>query len=247
MGLFNQRSEEDDLGDLSLSGLTGLDDGPEESVYPLDDWGEAARAALRDRLVTLGVPHQWDDDDSLVVATDDEAWVERVMDQIEDELADSVDPDVAQVAYDLSDWSSEARDRLYDLLDDEAVPFGMDGDELFVHEIDEARVDELVDAVLAPEDEPAPGGATAEAMGELFVAADLLRHEPAGPAGALGLVDARRAAGSAGPPYGMDRAWWDGVLAQADELIELLDVDPPDDEAVAALAGRLRDALRPYV
>jgi hypothetical protein len=247
MGLFSHRSEEDDLGDLSLSGVPGLDDGPEESVYPLDDWGEGARAVLRERLATLGVPHEWDADGSLVVATTDEAWVERVLDQVEDELADSVDPDLPQVAYDLSAWGVEVRERLLDLLDDEAVPFGVDGDELFVHEIDEARVDELVDAVLAPEAEPAGADSTGEAMGEIFVAADLLSHEPSSPAGALALVDARRSAAAAGVPYGMDRAWWDGVLAQVDELVGLLDVDPLDVDAVATAAGRLRAGLRPYV
>jgi hypothetical protein len=247
MGLFSHRSEEDDLGDLSLSGLTGLDDGPEESVYPLEDWGEGARGVLRERLVTLGVPHEWDEDGSLVVATADEAWVERILDQVEDELADSVDPDVPQVAYDLADWAVVARERLYDLLDDEAVPFGVEGDELFVHEIDEHRVDELVDAVLTPDQEPSAAGTTAEAMGEIFVAADLLRHEPSSSLGALGLADARRAAGAAGPPYGMDGAWWDGVLREVDVLLHLLDADPLDDDAVATVAGRLRDGLRPYV
>lgn len=247
MGLFSDRSEEDDLGDLSLSGLSGLDDGPEESVYPLEDWGEPARAVLRDRLVTLGVPHEWDEDGSLVVATSDEAWVERILDQVEDDLADAVDPELPQVAYDLADWAPELRDQLFDLLDEEAVPFGLDGEELFVHEIDEARVDELVDAVLTPDVEPDSSGPTAEAMGELFVAADVLAREPASPSGALGLLDARRVAGDAGPPYGMDRVWWDGVLSGADELIALLDQDPVDDEAVTAHAARLRDGLRPYV
>src|SRR5690606_25484649 len=105
----------------------------------------------------------------------------------------------------------------------------------------------LVDAVLAPESEPAATGTTAEAMGELFVAADLLRHEPSSPAGALGLVDARRAASAAGAPYGMDRAWWEGVLGQAEELSRLLDAEPLDEDAVATVAGRLRDGLRPFV
>ncbi|MGV3759253.1 MAG: hypothetical protein ACO1PW_06870 [Actinomycetota bacterium] len=247
MGLFSDRSEEDDLGDLSLSGLAGLDDGPEESVYPLDEWGEGARTVLRERLTTLGVPHEWDEDGSLVVATDDEAWVERILDQVEDELADSVDPDVPQVAYDLSGWATEVRDRLYDLLDDEAVPFGVEGHELFVHEIDEARVDELVDAALAPEVEPPAEAAPAEAMGDLFVAADLLRGEPTSAAGALGLLEARRAAGAAGAPYGMDAAWWEGVLREVDVLIGLLDAEALDDDAVMTVAARLRDGLRPYV
>lgn len=247
MGLFSHRSEEDDLGELSLAGLPGLDDGPQESVYPMDEWSEAGLALLRERLTALGVPHEWDEDGSLVVDTANEAWVERIMEQAEDELADTVDPSLPQVAYDLSGWLTEQRERLYEILDEEAVPFGVDGDELFVHEIDEDRVDELIDALLAPEEEPSGATSPAEAMGELFVAADLLRNDPAGSTGALALVDARRLAADAAPPYGMDRAWWSGVLREADALLALLDADPMDVAQIEEVAARLRDALRPYV
>lgn len=247
MGLFNQRSEKDDLGDLSLAGLVGLDEEPQESVYPMDDWSEAGLALLRERLETLAVPHEWDEDGSLVVDTDNEAWVERIMEQVEDELADSVDPSLPQVAYDLTGWATPRREQLYEVLDDEAVPFGVDGDELFVHEIDEARVDEIVEAILAPVEEPTGASSPAEAMGELFVAADQLRNEPTSASGALSLLDARRLAADAAPPYGMDRAWWSGVLREADALLALVDEDPMDVAEVEAVAGRLRDGLRPYV
>ena len=249
MGLLSQRSEGDDeFADLSLSGLQGLDDGPEESTYDLDDWSERGRAMLRERLVTLAVPHRWEEELTLVVATADEAWVERVMDQVEDDLADAIDPDLPQVAYDLADWSAEHRDELFALLEEEAIPFGVEGDELFAHEIDEERVDELVEAVLSPEATPATlGDGTGDAMGELFVAADLLLHEPFSAPGALALLDARTAAAAGSAPYGMDRAWWDGVLAQADVLLGLLDADDPDDEAIVEHATRLRDGLRPFV
>lgn len=247
MGLFSHRSDEDDLGDLSLAGVPGLDLGPQESVYPMDDWSEAGLALLRERLTTLGVPHEWEEDGALVVDTTNEAWVERIMEQVEDELADTVDPSLPQVAYDLSGWLPQQRERLYEILDDEAVPFGVEGDELFVHEIDEARVDELIDALLAPVEEPTGTATPAEAMGELFVAADLLRNDPAGSAGALALVDARRLADAAAPPYGMDREWWSGVLREADVLLALVDEDPMDVTQVEEVAARLRDALRPYV
>jgi hypothetical protein len=247
MGLLSERSEDDEeRGEISIAGLDGLDDGASESTYELDDWTPRGRAMLRERLEVLGVPHSWEGETVLVVATTDEAWVERILDQVEDDLADALDPDVPQVAYDLSGWGPEHRDRLFALLEEEAVPFGIDGEELFAHEIDEQRVDELIDAVLSPDAEPDPVAGRSEAMGELFVAADLLVHEPGGAAGALRLVDARAGA-QGGPPYGMDAAWWDGLLADVDALAALLDVEPPDEDAVADQATRLRDTLRPYV
>jgi hypothetical protein len=45
----------------------------------------------------------------------------------------------------------------------------------------------------------------------------------------------------------MNQVWWDDVLAAATAMVALLDVEPPDDEAVVDAATALRDALRPYV
>ncbi|MEO7428329.1 MAG: hypothetical protein ABIY48_03000, partial [Acidimicrobiales bacterium] len=87
MGVLTERSEDDEeRGEISIAGLDGLDGGaPEEVVYDLDDWNDRDRAMLRDRLETLGVPHRWEEL-SLVVAAANEAWVERIMDQVEDDL-----------------------------------------------------------------------------------------------------------------------------------------------------------------
>lgn len=247
MGLLSERSEDDEeRGEISIAGLDGLDGGTSESTYELDDWTPRALAMLRERLEVLAVPHSWEGETVLVVASTDEAWVERILDQVEDDLADALDPELPQVAYDLEGWGPEHRDRLFALLEEQAVPFGVDGGELFVHDIDEARVDELIDAVLSPDAAPAPTSGASEAMGELFVATDLLVHDPSGAAGALALVDARAAAPTT-PPYGMEVAWWDGVRADVDRLVALLDADPPDEDAVAEQAGALRDTLRPYV
>lgn len=249
MGLLTERSEDDEeRGDISIAGLDGLDIGaPDEMVYDLDDWNDRDRGVLKERLETLGVPHRWEDL-TLVVAADDEAWVERVMDQVEDDLSVSLDPDVVQIAYDLTEWDDPNRDRLFDVLEDEAVPYGIEGDELFVHEIDEHRVDEMIDAIVRPADEPraeAQGGP--EVMGELFVAADRLVHDPIDHEGTLSLIDAIRMADPANPPYGMDGVWWDSVLGHADQLVSLLDTPSPDQDAVIDEATALRDALRPYV
>lgn len=249
MGVLTERSEDDEeRGEISIAGLDGLDGGaPEEVVYDLDDWNDRDRAMLRDRLETLGVPHRWEEL-SLVVAAANEAWVERIMDQVEDDLVVSLDPGIEQIAYNLTQWDDPSRDRLFDVLEAEAVAYGVDGDELFVHAVDEQRVDEMIDALVHPDadaDDSVP--APPEMMGELFVAADRLVHDPMDHEGTLSLIDAIRMASGSNPPYGMDKVWWDGVLGHADQLVALLDSPSTDGDAVVAEATLLRDGLRPYV
>jgi hypothetical protein len=247
MGLLSERSEDDDeAGDITIAGMEDLGtDGDDETVYELDDWTERDRTVLKERLETLGVPHSWEES-SLVVAANDEAWVERIMDQVEDDLSLALDPDVEQVAYDLSGWTLLDRDELFGLLQQEAVPFGVDDDELFIHAIDEPRVDELVESIVSPAAEPVAAG-DPDIMGEIFVAADRLVHDPTDGEGALTLATTARSGVGSDPPYGMDKVWWDGILARADALVALVDVDPVDEEAVSAAATDLRDGLRPYV
>ncbi len=249
MGLLSDRPEdEEEQGEISIAGLDGLDGGAsEEIVYDLDEWSERDLGVLRERLVTLGVPHSWQGL-TLVIAASDEAWVERIMDQVEDDLAVTLDPAAEQIAYDLTDWDDTSREELFDALDDEAIAYGIDGEELFVHEIDEQRVDELIESVLQPEDgQVGAAPAEAEVMGELFVAADRLVHDPGDTEGTLLLVEAIRRAGSSPSPYGMDKVWWDGVLGHADQLTVLLDDPNVEDQAIIDEATLLRDGLRPYV
>ncbi|MGQ0830778.1 MAG: hypothetical protein ACT4OV_03785 [Microthrixaceae bacterium] len=246
MGLLSERSEDDgERGEISLA---GLDIGAvDEIVYDLDEWNERDRSALRLRLETLGLPHRWEDL-TLVVSADDEAWVERVMDQVEAELAVTLDPGIEQIAYDLTDWDVLSRERLFEQLEDEVIAFGVDGDEMFVHEIDEHRVDELIDHIVRPDAAgEAPAQPGPEVMGELFVAADRLVHDPLDHEGTLSLIDAIRMASSSTPPYGMDESWWEGVLAHADQLVVLLDTPDPNLDAVVEEATELRDRLRPFV
>lgn len=247
MGLLSERSEDDEgHGEISIAGLDHLDGGgDDETVYELDDWSERDRSVLRERLETLGVPHSWEDT-SLVCAATDEAWVERIMDQVEDDLSLSLDPDVEQVAYDLSGWSVLDRDQLFTLLEAEAVAYGVDDDELFVHAVDEPRVDELIESIVSPGAEPASAG-DADVMGDLFVAADRLVHDPLDAEGALTLASASERGAGTDPPYGMDKVWWESVLAKASSLVGLVDTDPVDEAAVEAAATELRDGLRPYV
>jgi hypothetical protein len=251
MGLLTPQGEEDDeQGDISIAGLDDLDgDGDDEITYELDEWSEGDRRLLRDRLETLGAPHTWEGT-TLVVASADEAWVERIMDQVEEDLAAEAEaePEDEQVAYDLSEWDDDSCVQLLEALATEEIPYGLDDDELIVPSTDEARVDEIIAAITTPGATLTLGGpASFEAMSELFVAADELSHDPDDGGATTSLVAGARAAASSSVPYGLDAAWWDGVVARAGALADLIESPSPDHEQVVDLAADLRNELRPYI
>jgi hypothetical protein len=252
MGLLTPQGEDDDeeQGDISIAGLDLGGDGDDQITWELDEWSEADRTVLRDRLETLGVPHTWEGT-TLVVASTDEAWVERIMDQVDEELssAGAADEDEdEQVAYDLTDWDDDSCVSLLDALASEEIPYGLDGDELVVNAEDEARVDEIVAALTTPGATLTRGGpASFEAMSELFVAADELSHDPDDGGATASLVAGARAAAVSRAPYGMDAAWWDGVVARAGALADLVESPNPDHEQVIDLAAALRNELRPVI
>jgi hypothetical protein len=182
MGLLTPQGEDDEeQGEISIAGLDDLDGGKggDEITFDLEEWSEPDRSVLRERLETLGVPHSWEGT-TLVIAAADEAWVERVMDQVDEDLsAAQEEAESEEVAYDLTDWDDDSCLRLLDTLAAETIPYGLDGDELLVASLDEARVDEIVAAITTPGATLTVGGpASFEAMSELFVAADQLVHDP---------------------------------------------------------------------
>jgi hypothetical protein len=250
MGVVSKQPDEDDEQgpEILITGFGDLDDrGRDEVEIDLAAWDDAARAALDERLHLLQAPHAWNGS-WLVVAEDDVVWIEGIVDQVEDERSVQLDPDADQVAYDLAEWDDDNRQRLVDGLEDEAIAYGIDGDELVVHEIDEQRVDELVDAILEPDAPPPAGGeARTEIMGELFVAADRLVHDLDDHGAFKSLVAGSAEATSHAPPYGMDKAWWTGIGDRSTELVALVQSPARDDERAIEQAALLRDLLRPYV
>ena len=250
MGLIARGGgEEDDSQAISISGLDGLDIGgtPELTEFELDDWSDDERVLLRERLETLGVPHQWEGS-TLVVAAADEAWAERVMDQVEADLDEAqAEVDHGTVGYDLSGWDDASCVALLDALAADSIPYQIEGNELFIDSEDEPRADELVASIVDPGAAAPAALATEDVMSDLFVAADRLLHDPDDPGTKRQLAAAVTAAVGTAPPYGMDAAWWNGVLEGAGSLAELADAHPVDDEAVATAATELRDRLRPFV
>jgi hypothetical protein len=254
MGVWTPRGDEDDEpGDVQLSGLEHLDgptgDDAGQITFELDEWSDGDRAVLAERLVTLGAPHDWEGT-TLVIAEEDEAWVERIMDQVDEDLATAGDDDDddEQVAYDLREWDDESCIALLDALSADTIPYALDGDELLVGSVDEARVDEIVAALTTPGATVTVGGpASFEAMSELFVAADELSNDPDDKRATRAMVTGASAAAVASAPFGTDPGWWDGVVARAGALADLVQDPHADPEHVVEVAAALRAELRPYI
>lgn len=261
----------DDGSSITISGLPGeLDDEPLDDgvppvageggdadaadaeadvVYELDDWSEIERGAVSDRLREAGIPHAWDGT-SLLVAAIDVAPVENILDIVEGDVGRPLDAQQDQVAYDLSDWDDDQLGALVDALDDARIAHAWDDDELFVYAADEQAVDELLDRVAHPHELPPEaddGRLGAELLGEVFVAADRLQHDPDDHDLAASMIELGQAVRAAQAPYGLGQPEWEHLQGRIGGLCLELRSPALDQDVVMAAARDLRNALRSYV
>ena len=83
-------------------------------------------------------------------------------------------------------------------------------------------------------------------MSELFVAADELSNDPDDKGATR--AHRRRAPGrrpAPARPFGTDPGWWDGVVARAGALADLVETPNADPEHIVELATAVRAELRP--
>jgi hypothetical protein len=271
MGLVSkQPDDEESLEQITITGFGPLDDDvPELVEVDLTGWGQAAREQLDERFHLLEAPHAWTEDHGRLFVPEDAAlWIQRILEQVQDERTVEMDPDDEQIGYDLAGWDDRNLGLLRGRLDDEQIPYGIEDGELIVLEIDEVLVDEVIDAILEP-DAPAgaiddeaivpdavldPGSlggeARTEILGDLFVAADQLVHDP-DDGEAIGVLrDGGTEAATHAPPYGIDKAWWRDLADRLDAFGRLVDAPmgiEQRENAVRQTATELRDLLRPLV
>ena len=172
-----------------------------------------------------------------------------------------------EVVYELDDWPVGARVQVTSTLIERGIGCRWEpGLTLVVAAADEEPTEQVLDDVEDgldagwDEDDALPGddelegdeGSEAEddvahaAMGDLFVAADRLMHEPGDDLVAAELGAAAALVDDSPPPYGIDPDLWERVRELAAAVLADLD-EGADEEAVARDARVLRDVLRPWV
>ena len=99
-----------------------------------------------------------------------------------------------------------------------------------------------------PEDDESPKGtATADLLGDVFVAADRLQHDAEDTEGTSSLLDIALTIDDLEAPYGMGTRDWESVCAAVGRLADVLAEDEVDEEKVTETAREVRAVLRPYV
>jgi hypothetical protein len=233
----------DDLG-ISISGLPDepeepddvTDSGPEEPEGDFD--AEAVELADGDRVAVEGTGL-----DTVVTSEDDDLDDEDDEDDLGEEIGE-------EVAYDLTEWEDDQLSVLFDKLTEAGLDYLWDGEELFVRADDEDTADNLIEAVSYPDqlqEEDDAGDAGAHLLGDIFIAADRLQHDPEEHDAVASLLTLADAADEASAPYGLSDEEWKHLHEKVDALAELLEADTIDIDAATESATTLRNALRPYV
>jgi hypothetical protein len=184
---------------------------------------------------------------------------------------DEADEGAEVLVYELGDWNAEQRGALESRLqaegiehrwetgDGQEVLYGYEtgpaweaATELAVSELDEARVDAVLDEIEFPDalegvdDEGDLDEAVYAVMADLYVAADRLKDDPSDLARAGEFFDAADAARGMEAPFGIDPDVWRQVQELAGAVVAALEGEA-DDDVVGAHATSLRELLFQYV
>lgn len=161
--------------------------------------------------------------------------------------------DEEEVAYDLGEWQVGERSSATTALLEAEIPYRWEQHlELVVPAVAEDEVDLLLDELeeveeLEEDEGDVDGGAMAqEAMGDLFVAADRLQHDPLDDKMAADLLMAAGTVSVSGPPYGIERPVWRRIQELASALATDFE-EAADEETVSGDARALREYLRDLV
>ena len=226
------------------------DDSDEELVVDLPTGARSARAAAEERLRESASPtgrrrpvHG---------SARDEAVIDEVLDEVDADRP-TLDPDEDQVAYDLAEWD-----------DDRWRPWsrarrgrgsrsrGTRRRAVRLRRTTRTGSTTLIERSTHPDELPAeddddaePDEVDATQLGDLFVAADRLQHDPEDHEQAARCCSPPSSSTRAAPPYGFDEQDWGHLVERVEALAAALDEDKVDEEAVVDSARDLRTSLRP--
>ena len=101
---------------------------------------------------------------------------------------------------------------------------------------------------LDPEEDDVPKGtASADLLGDVFVAADRLQHDGEDGEGTATLLNIAVTIDDLEAPYGMGARDWESICAVVGRLADVLAADKLDEEKVTETAREVRAVMRPFV
>lgn len=169
-----------------------------------------------------------------------------------------------QIAYELVEWPPEDRTIATADLVEMGIPYRWEDNLVLVvpataeaevdailDEIDENAMDDeagVLDVAEFPEDDGGDGGEeAAQAMSDLFIAADGLQHGTYDEQRVVEFIEAAAAVAECLPPYGIEPHVWARVQNESAAITTALEKGGGDDEGTAEAAKALRALLRQYV
>ena len=123
--------------------------------------------------------------------------------------------------------------------------------DLLVREVDEERVELLIDDLLAREEEAQfeelDGLEVNGLLSDLFVACDRLRRDPGDLDGVRGVMTHGRRIAGVRTPFGFSAPGWRNLRNSVSELLDLVESEDADRDDLRDLAHRMSDTLRTLV
>ncbi|MFM7068554.1 MAG: hypothetical protein ACKOYM_03745 [Actinomycetes bacterium] len=248
-------------GEVPHGDVGGVVDG-DRITYDASPWAAESRTMLTSLLQGEGVAHAWQGTEVTVHAADEDL-VDRLVAEVLAVAAPAFDPSAPKVVYEVGGWSDALQTELVDALVGAEVPFEWDAHgDLVVLAEDEARVEELLDALPDSDDDPdaatVDGLAVHEVLDQLFVAADRLGRRPGDARATVNAVAAAERLAGMATPFGFDESSWGRLVDAASALGGALAGDrgdedtagddaPATDEAIATLATSVRELVAQYV
>ena len=248
-------AEPDDEPDVTVPDSSTVDRqelGDDELSYDFAPWAGDSRSLLASLLEGGDINHAWQGT-TLVIPSDAEDEVDRLIDDVLGAAAGALDPGRERVIYEVGSWSAALQMSLVESLTVADVPYEWDeGGDLVVYGDDEEAVERIFDAMPDPDDPDvvdADGVDVAEAVFTLWESAGALAKKLNDASAVVKFVETTVQMERMSVPFGYEPAVWRDICTDAGVVRDALESDESEmsDEELQELAASLHQRLRQFV